>query len=277
MTFSPLANKQRRIPDGGRSWPRDRPVTGVGLHHNAGVDAYSEASNPGREVSANYWITNAGEIIPNVDESRRAFTSGHPDYPAGAQADMRNITIEISNSPAGVASKSWAISDAARNALVRLIADIYQRYDLGTVKRGAARGVGVHSDWVPTECPGDYIRDQLPSIIREANQINQGGLTMSDYKNLAAKIDALGDRIDAAERRIKNSSNIGWLKRRIGGGYSGESLTSKLNRVLGGIAGLEPESPLDAKELAAEIRKAFGDDLAADVAAELTITTKEND
>ena len=184
MAFSPLANMSRRIPDGGRSWQRDRPISGIGLHHNAGVDAYGEASRLGREVSANYWITNAGEIIPNIDESRRAFTSGHPSYPAGAAADMRNITIEISNSPAGVVSKSWAISDAARSALVRLIADIYQRYDLGTVKRGAAAGVGVHSDWVPTECPGDYIRDQLPSIIREANQLNQQGPALGDTDDM---------------------------------------------------------------------------------------------
>ena len=180
MGFSPLANMSRRIPDGGRSAPRAAAVTGMGLHHNAGVDAFGQATAPGREVSANYWITNDGTILPNIDETRRAFTSGAVGYPAGAAADHRNITVEISNSPEGVRSGSWAISEAAMSALVALIADVWKRYGLGRVARGADRGLGVHRDWVPTVCPGPYIMGNLGAIIERANTINDGAAAPED-------------------------------------------------------------------------------------------------
>lgn len=175
MGFSTLADMNRRIPDLGRSAPRQSAVTGIGLHHNAGVNSYSEATNPNREVGANYWIANDGTIIPHVDESRRAFTSGMAGYPAGAAADHRNITFEVSNSPEGVRNGTWAISDAAMNSVIRLIADIYQRYGLGLVVRSASQGLGVHQDWVPTSCPGPYIMNNLGHIITSANTIISGG------------------------------------------------------------------------------------------------------
>lgn len=175
MGFSPLADMSRRIPDLGRSAPRQSAVTGVALHQNAGINAWGEASNPRREVSANYWIANDGTIIPNIDETRRAFTSGAAGYPAGGAADHRNITFEISNSPEGVRSGTWAISAEAWAAVVYLIADIYTRYGLGAVTRGPSRGVGVHQDWVPTSCPGPYIMGHLGQIISEAEAIRSGG------------------------------------------------------------------------------------------------------
>ena len=118
MGFSPLANMARRIPDLGRYNPRQSAITGFGIHHNAGVNSYGEATNPNRQVSANYWITNEGDILPSVDENYRAWTSGMAGYPAGANADHRNVTVEVSNSPEGVRTGTWAISDAAMNALI---------------------------------------------------------------------------------------------------------------------------------------------------------------
>lgn len=175
MGFSPLANMAKRIPDVGRSSPRNQAISGFTIHHNAGVDAYGQATAPGREVSANYWITNAGEILPNIDENLRAWTSGSPGYPAGADADHRNITVEVSNSPEGVNSGSWAISGAAMDALIRLIADVYTRYGLGRVTRGANRGVGIHSDWVPTACPGPYITAHMTGIVDSAERVRVNG------------------------------------------------------------------------------------------------------
>lgn len=174
MGFSPLANMNRRIPDGGRSTPRMYPISGFTIHHNAGVNAYGEASNPAREVSANYWITNEGDILPNIDENRRAWTTGHINYPAGADSDHRNITVEVSNSPEGVRTGSWAISDAAMKALISLIADVFKRHNLGTVKRGTRGGVAVHQDFVPTACPGPYIMGNLRMIVAEAEKIRSG-------------------------------------------------------------------------------------------------------
>lgn len=183
MSFSPLADLSHRIPDGGRSVPRQSAITGFGIHHNAGVDSYGEATNPRREVSANYWIANDGTILPNIDEERRAFTSGAANFPAGALADHRNITVEVSNSPEGLRDGTWAISDAAMSSLIALIADVYRRHSLGPVVRGngsylyPGNGLGVHQDWVNTSCPGPYIMDNLGGIIAAAETQRAGGAT----------------------------------------------------------------------------------------------------
>lgn len=172
--FSPLANMKKRIPDGGRWNARGTGVVGVLVHHNAGVDAYGQATAPGREVSANYWITNVGEILPNIPEELRAWTSGHPNYPEGAKADHRFITVEVSNSGG---APGWPISRAARAALARLIGDVHARYGLGEVTRGTARGVAVHKDFVATECPGPGMMGHLAEIIEWAETYRKTGAT----------------------------------------------------------------------------------------------------
>lgn len=177
MTFSSLANMDWDIPAGDRYSVRNSAINGVIIHHNAGVDAYGQATAPGREVSANYWISDGGVIIPNVDEEYRAFTSGHPSFPAGAAADHRSITFEVSNSRQGVADGSWAISGAAFNSLAMLIGDIFKRYNLGPVRRGTNGGVAVHRDFVSTECPGPYIMNNLDRLIALAEQYRTGQST----------------------------------------------------------------------------------------------------
>lgn len=174
MGFSPLANMSRRIPDGGRYNERQSPISGFTIHHNAGVNAYGEATNPGREVSAQYWITNEGDILPNVDETLRAFTTGAPGYPAGTESDHRNITVEVSNSPEGVTTGTWAISSAAQTALQNLIGDVFRRHGLGEVHRASYGGVAVHQDFVPTSCPGPYIMNNLSAIIAGAEAYRSG-------------------------------------------------------------------------------------------------------
>lgn len=196
MGFSPLAAMNRRIPDVGRSQPRGSNIVGVLVHHNAGVDAYGQATAPGREVSAQYWITNAGVILPNVDELRRAFTSGAVGYPGGALADHRFVTVEVSND----GGPGWSISAAAEDALARLIGDVHKRYGLGPVRRGADRGVAVHRDFVATECPGPYVMAHLNRIITAAEQYRGGSsipaalpakkgkkMLMAYYKDAAGK------------------------------------------------------------------------------------------
>ena len=167
MSFSALANMGARIQPGGRFSQRTSKITGFTIHHQAGVDAHGEASNPRREVSANYWIANDGTIIPNIDEEHRAWTTGAVGYPAGAQSDMRNITVEVSNSPEGVRTGSWAISDAAFNSLVALLADCATRHGF-PIRRSTNSGVAVHQDFVPTSCPGPYIMGNLGTIIARA-------------------------------------------------------------------------------------------------------------
>lgn len=177
MGFSPLAAMSRRIPGMGRWNARQDKVSGVLWHHNAGVDSYGQATAPGREVSAHYWITNKGDLLPQIPEELRAWTSGHPAYPAGALADHRFITVEVSNSGG---APGWPISDAALDTLARLIGDVHARYGLGPVKRGTARGVAVHSDFVATECPGPYAMTHIDEVIAAAEKYRTGTASVTD-------------------------------------------------------------------------------------------------
>lgn len=170
MSFSPLASMATKIPSGGRYGPRYTDIKGFTVHHQAGVNMHGEATSPNREVSANYWISNEGQIMPQIDEVYRAWTTGAAGYPAGAESDHRNITAEVSNSPEGIASGTYAISSAAKTALEKLIGDVFKRHGLGPVKRSTFGGVAVHKDFVPTACPGPYIMANLNSIISNAEQ-----------------------------------------------------------------------------------------------------------
>lgn len=295
MSFSPLANMGRRIPDVGRSQPRQAAVTGMGLHHNAGVNAYGQATAAGREVSANYWITNEGEILPNVDESRRAFTSGAAGYPAGAAADHRNITVEVSNSPEGVRNGTWAISDAAWNALVRLVADVWKRYGLGLVTRGAERGLGVHQDWVPTACPGPYIMGRLGDLVAQANAVNQGAVPelekMEDEMSkpmLAMKLD--GGPMNTLGVLIEPDGSVIGLTGDQFGFWKDQAKIEPIycknpghwEYLMGAMADRRRRSGVqlsqsDVDKLAAAVREAVDDEInvtAEDVAAALQITVK---
>ena len=144
MTFSPLTNTT--IPANGRYNTRKYRVSGFTVHHQDGVNAHGEASNPNRQVSANYWITNEGTIIGNIPEEYRAWTTGASGYPAGAESDHRNITVEVSNSPEGKRNGTWAISAAAKTSLEKLMGDVFRRYGLGTVRRAANGGVAVQQE-----------------------------------------------------------------------------------------------------------------------------------
>ena len=270
MGFSPLADMSRRIPDVGRSSERLGRVQGVLVHHNAGVNAYGQATAAGREVSAHYWITNEGDLLPNIDETRRAWTSGHPAYPAGAQADHRFITVEVSNSSTG---GNWPISEAAEDMLARLIGDVHKRYKLGQVKRGTQSGVAVHRDFVATECPGGYVMANLDRIIRKAEQYrttggaaggSTGGLTVSEADRIIKELKA---HITKGNEITRGPSHLGRISKILGGTVKGESIHSKLNRVLGGISGLDTEVSIDpavlaeavAEELAPKLTKIDAD------------------
>lgn len=119
------------------------------------------ASSGGREVSANYTISNEGRITSIVPEELRAWTSGSTsDGGKGAAWDRRSITVEIENQ---TGAPSWAISGAAKTAAAALLNDLRARYgnlivlghrDLYT-KYGAS---------YPTFCPGPATVNEIIAI-----------------------------------------------------------------------------------------------------------------
>lgn len=146
---------------------RNTRITDVTIHHMAGVLSAEACGNifarAGRNGSAHYGIGNSGEVGQYVDEADTAWTNSN--WPS----NCRSVTIETSNSATG---GDWPVSDAAYNTLIKLVADIAKRNNLGTLVAG--KNLTWHSMFAPTTCPGDFLRARVEEIARKANEINGG-------------------------------------------------------------------------------------------------------
>jgi len=147
---------------------RNTKITDITIHHMAGVLSAEQCGNifarAGRNGSSHYGIGNGGEIGQYVDESDTAWTNSN--WPS----NCRSVTIETSNSATG---GEWPVGDAAYNSLIKLVADIAKRNNLGTLVAG--QNLTWHSMFAATTCPGDYLRARVEEIARKANEINGGG------------------------------------------------------------------------------------------------------
>lgn len=147
---------------------RNAKITDITIHHMAGVLSAEQCGNifarAGRNGSSHYGIGNGGEIGQYVNEEDTAWTNSN--WPS----NCRSVTIETSNSATG---GEWPVGDAAYNSLIKLVADIAKRNNLGTLVAG--QNLTWHSMFAPTTCPGDYLRARVEEIARKANEINGGG------------------------------------------------------------------------------------------------------
>lgn len=134
----------------------------------------------GRGASAHYVVGKDGDIGCNVDEKNRAWTTGGDKTCmgwTGGNIDHYGVTIEVA---CDTVHPYW-ITDAAYNALVRLMADIAKRNGLGKLTWQAnpnlvghpeQQNVIVHRWFASKACPGDYIFTHLGDICARANAIN---------------------------------------------------------------------------------------------------------
>lgn len=164
MTHSSLAT--RTVPHHGKYGSRDgRAVTRIIQHHWAGPGGDARLANPTQQASSNYLIYSDGTIAVQVPEEFRAWTSG------SYEADANSITIEVENSSYQKHGNdnhpdSWAISDAAYNSIVRLLADVAARYGWGRITDDRYRG---HREFSSTACPGGYLWARMGDIRARAN------------------------------------------------------------------------------------------------------------
>ena len=119
--ISKLTNYTSLSPN--NSGLRKYPVTRLTPHLVVGqFDALTVASwfnKPERRASANYIIGMNGEIVLNVDEDCRAWTSGNADN------DNRAITIECASDK----TSPYALNNDVYNKLIDLCVDICKRYN----------------------------------------------------------------------------------------------------------------------------------------------------
>lgn len=146
---------------------RNTKITDVTIHHMAGVLSAEACGNifarAGRNGSSHYGIGNNGEVGQYVDEADTAWTNSN------WASNCRSVTIETSNSATG---GDWPVSDAAYDTLIKLVADIAKRNNLGTLVAG--KNLTWHSMFAPTTCPGDFLRSRVEEIAKKANEINGG-------------------------------------------------------------------------------------------------------
>ena len=144
---------------------RTEKVTKITIHHTACIASAQSIANafavPRRCASANYIIGKDGEILCDVDEDYRAWTSGN------AWNDQRAITIEVSNCSG---KPNWEISEKCMKALVELCADICRRYCIVPYFDGTKNAsLTFHCFYQATECPGPYIKKNIKNIITMIN------------------------------------------------------------------------------------------------------------
>lgn len=111
---------------------------------------------PDRYASANYCIGNEGDIVCNVYEEDRAYTS------SSKSNDNQAITVEVSNCEIG---GQWRISDKAWNSLVNLAVDVCRRHNFRLVYDGTPNGsLTRHNMFANTSCPRCLFTKQIQRI-----------------------------------------------------------------------------------------------------------------
>lgn len=166
MSKSPLATESYPAYEGNFTYGRSgRKIEAITIHHMAGKLTARQCGaifqTVGRCGSSHYGIGYNGEIACYVQEENTAWTNSNWD------SNCKSVTIETSNDENG---GNWHVSDASLNSLIKLVADIAKRNNLGKLIRG--KNVTWHSMFANTSCPGTYLMSKMNYIIAEANKIN---------------------------------------------------------------------------------------------------------
>ncbi len=124
----------------------------------------------GRQASSNYVVGKDGSIGLSVEEKDRAWTS------SSRSNDMRAITIECASDT----KPPYAVTDAAYNALIKLVADICKRNGIKKLMwQGNKALVGniekqnmtAHRWFSSTDCPGEYLFSRFGDIANKVNAL----------------------------------------------------------------------------------------------------------
>lgn len=141
------------------------------IHHAASTyfDSIGQVfAQPGRGASAHYGVGQNNNVDQYVPENKTAYHCGN--YPV----NQRSIGIENVNSSG---APHWSVSDATKNTLVELCADIVRRNPgIGRLEYG--RNLHGHKEVAspskPTACPVTLI-SFLPELARRVNEMVYGG------------------------------------------------------------------------------------------------------
>lgn len=153
---------------------RNHKIDTVTIHCTAGQCTIESLGNlfykTSVQASSNYGIDLNGKIGMFVEEHQRSWCSSNRSN------DNRAITIEVSSDN----FHPYKVSDKAYNSLIDLLVDICLRNDIEKlvwsfdkkerVNHLNGCNMTVHRDFANKECPGDYLYNLHPTIVKEVNK-----------------------------------------------------------------------------------------------------------
>ena len=168
MSNSKLVTETYPAYEGNYTKGRNTEIKAITIHHMASKLTAKECGaifqRVGRKGSSNYGIGYNGEIALYVDEENTPWTNSNWN------SNCESVTIETSNDEVG---GNWYVSDKSLESLIKLIADIAIRNNLGLLVKG--KNLTWHQlvadKKYPTACPGPYLISKLDYIIEKANEI----------------------------------------------------------------------------------------------------------
>lgn len=226
MGYSALTNVAIMSPN--HSGSRYNSISKITIHHMAGNLSIETCGNvflnPNRQASSNYGIGSDGRIACYVDEENHPWTS------ANWENDDRAITIEVANSETG---GDWPISQAAYSSLIKLCADICNRYGIYPYYDGTPSAtLTEHCMFVATNCPGPTIHSmQVNHVIENDIRAAMAGGAVSSPQSTQP---VGGDVEDLALRAIAGEFGNGDARRAaLGSMY--EAVQARINEMYGGV------------------------------------------
>lgn len=226
MGYSALTNAVIMSPN--HSGSRYNSISKITIHHMAGNLSIETCGNvflnPNRQASSNYGIDSDGRIACYVDEENHPWTS------ANWENDDRAITIEVANSETG---GDWPISQEAYASLIRLCADICNRYGIYPYYDGTPSAtLTEHCMFVATNCPGPTIHAmQVNHVIENDIRAAMAGGAISTPQSTQP---VSGDVEDLARRAIAGEFGNGDTRRSALGSIY-EAVQARINEIYGGI------------------------------------------
>ena len=200
MSNSPLVTYQRLT--NACTAPRWGKIQYITIHCYVGQVTAKQGcdyfATSGRSASANYVVGKDGSIGLCVDEKNRAWTSGgiySVNGITGKLNDHSAVTIEVASDTV----HPYAVTDAAYNSLIKLVADIAKRNGMGELKwradkslvgRPGLQNMTVHRWFDARVCPGDYLYSRMGDIATKANQINkeEADMTRAETEKLIREL-----------------------------------------------------------------------------------------
>ena len=190
MSNSSLVSHMNISPN--KTSPRNHVIDTISIHCMAGNLTVEQCGKifekKDRKASSNYGIGTDGRVGMYVEEKDRSWCTSN------SQNDNRAITIEVAND--GGAETGWHISNKAYESLILLLIDICKRNGIRELKwKGDRRLIGkveeqnmtVHRWFAPKACPGDYLYNLHPAIVKTVNE--QLGVKMEKLQNEPTNIE----------------------------------------------------------------------------------------